>query len=88
MISIWKLIYELDYWLHIGTGDDIVNCPDNRPEYQHLVSMMKRTDTPHENIPGLVLIALKKETELPFWKQPTLRHLIKLQLRRLMPWGR
>ena len=71
MSSIWKLIYDLDYWLYIGTADDLVNCPDNRKEYQHLVQELKEKSTPLEKIPATVLVMLKKEAELPFYKSRT-----------------
>lgn len=83
MISIWKLIYDLDYWLHIGTGDDIVNCPDNRPEFQHLVKEFKAQNVPADKIPGKVLIRLKQEAELPWYKRPTFWRLVKLFFKRL-----
>lgn len=84
MTSIWKLIYELEYWLHIGTGADIVDCPDNRPEYQHLVSKLKAKHVPKEKIPTEVLLEMKKEAELPFYRRPTFWHLLKLQFKRTL----
>lgn len=71
MISIWKLIYDLEYWIFIQTADDIVNCPDNRPEFQHLVREFKALNTPHEQIPGKVLLRLKEEADIPFLKRKT-----------------
>lgn len=71
MMSIWKLIYELEYWIMIGTGDDIVSCPDNRPEYQHLVSRFKAENVPTEKIPAKVLVHLIEEANLPVLKRPT-----------------
>lgn len=81
-MSIWKLIYELEYWIQIGTGDDIVNCPDNRPEYQHLVSEFKTQKVPSDKIPGKVLLALKDESKLSVWKSPTFWALVKLTLKK------
>jgi hypothetical protein len=78
MISIWKLIYDLEYWIHIQTADDIVNCPDNRREFQHLVREFQDLKTPVEQIPGKVLVRLKREADLPFWKRPTFWVCLKL----------
>jgi hypothetical protein len=83
MTSIWKLIYDLEYWIHIQTDDDIVNCPDNRREYQHLVQEFKALKTPVEKIPGKVLIRLKEEADMPWFKRPTTRALIKVAIRGL-----
>ena len=82
MISIWKLIYELEYWIMIGTGDDIVRCPDNRPEYRHLVDRLKADKVPDHKIPAEVLVSLKNEAKLPMLKRPTFWHLVKLSLKR------
>lgn len=78
MTSIWKLIYDLEYWIFIQTADDIVNCPDNRKEFQHLVKEFQSLKTPVENIPAKVLIRLKQEADLPFWKRPTFWVCLKL----------
>lgn len=82
MISIWKMIYDLEYWIHIQTGDDIVRCPDNRGEYQHLVQKFRAQKMEDEKIPANVLVALKAEAELPFWKRPTFWHVVKLALKK------
>lgn len=42
MITVKKLKDDLDYWIMIGIADDIVRCPDSRPEYQHLVKKAQR----------------------------------------------
>lgn len=80
MISIWKLIYELEYWIMIGTGEDIVNCPDNRKEYAHYVAEFRSQKVQPDKIPGKTLIALKKEADLPFYRRRTFWHLVKLKL--------
>ena len=84
MTSIWKLIYELEYWIQIGTGDDIVNCPDNRPEYSHLVAKLIEQKVPKEKIPAKALLILKEESSLPFWKSPTFWHLLKFSIKKLL----
>jgi len=78
MNSIWKMIYDLEYWIHIQTADDIINCPDNRREFQHLVQEFQALKTPVEQIPGKVLIRLKQEAEIPFWKRRTFWVCLKL----------
>ena len=80
MISIWQLIYDLDYWIHIHTADDIVNCPDNRREYQHLVRQCKKANVAVEKIPIKVLGLLKQEADLSWWKRPTFWVCLKLWL--------
>jgi hypothetical protein len=84
MISIWKLIYDLEYWIHIHTDDDIVNCPDNRREYQHLVQEFKASNIPAEKIPGKVLVRLKKEAELSWLRRPTTWALVRLWFKNLI----
>ncbi|MGZ3796476.1 MAG: hypothetical protein ACXVB1_08930 [Pseudobdellovibrionaceae bacterium] len=83
MISIWKLIYELEYWIQIGIADDIVRSPASRPEYQHLVQEFKDAKVLNENIPSRVVVRLKQEAKLPFYKQPTFWHLVRLSIKRI-----
>jgi len=90
MTSIWKLIYDLEYWIQIGTGDDIVKCPGNRAEYQHAVKFLKARNTPPERIPNDVVVFLKRDARLPWIKRKTTWHLLILLINRtikgLMPW--
>lgn len=79
-MSIWKLIYDLEYWLHIGTGDDIVRSPDNRPEFQHLVKHYRALHVEDEKIPAKVLVHLKKEAQLPFYRSETFWRLVRVGL--------
>lgn len=81
MISIWQMIYELEFWISIGTGDDIVRCPDQRKEYQHIVQMLKDQKVQDEFIPGRVVAHLKAEARLPFYKRKTFWVLLKMLLR-------
>lgn len=37
MLSVKKLHDDLDYWIHLGLGNDIINSPEQRQEYRHLV---------------------------------------------------
>lgn len=86
MTSIWKLIYELEYWIQIGTGDDIVSCPDNRPEYSHLVAQLLDQKVPKDKIPSKALILLKHEAEGPIWDSPTFWHLVHLEFQKFGRW--
>lgn len=81
---IWKLIYELEHWIQIGIGGDIVTARSQRPEYQHLVEFYLDQRLPPEKIPAAVFIHLKKEAELPFYKSPTFWRLVWIRLRRLI----
>jgi hypothetical protein len=83
MTSIWKLIYDLDYWCYIGTGGDIVSAKENRKEYLPLVNECLVLKVPPEQIPGRVLIELKKQAELPFYKRPMFWYLFKLWIKGL-----
>jgi len=83
MTSIWKLIYELDYWCYIGTGDDIVNCKENRLEYKLLVDELLVLKVPPEQIPGKVLVRLKEQADLPFYRRPMFWYLLKLWIKGL-----
>ena len=79
------MIYDLDYWLHINTAMDIINCPDNRKEYQHLVSKFRALKVPAENIPAKVLVELKSEADKCFLKRSTTWHLTKLFFKKWLP---
>lgn len=69
MLSVQKMHDDLDYWIHIGLGDDIVSIPDHRPEYQHLVKRHKAAEL--SEIPKLVLADLKLQLTKPWYQQRT-----------------
>ena len=86
MLTVKKLYDDLDYWIHIGIGDDIVNLPDHRPEYQHLVKQNLKKynhELERELIPGLVLIDLNFELKKPWFMRPTFWVLLWLQIKRI-----
>lgn len=83
MISIWKLIYDLEYWIQIGIAGDIVISRDQRPEYAPIVELYLKESVPPEKIPGKVLVHLKKEAEIVFYKRPTFWRLVLLNIKRL-----
>jgi len=60
-LTVQKMHDDLDYWIHIGIADDIVNLPAHRPEYQHLVKKLMPYKALAEEIPKLVLKELKYE---------------------------
>ncbi|WP_413581090.1 hypothetical protein [Bdellovibrio sp. HCB288] len=72
-LSLKKLIDDLDYWIFIGTGDDIVNAPSNRQEYQHLVSLARERGIESSKIPKFTLKVLQKEARHPSLCSPTKR---------------
>lgn len=80
MLSIWKHIYWLEYWIQIGIGDDVVTCKDARLEYKPIVEKLLKTNIPPEKIPGKVLNILKAQAEIPFYKRPYFYYLLKLQI--------
>lgn len=82
MISLKKMRDDLDYWIHIGIGDDIVYAPRAREEYQHLVAPLREQKVPVENIAPIVLEALDREMKLPLWKQRTLWIALKVSIQR------
>lgn len=82
--SLWRLIYDLEYWIMIHIADDIYNCKEQRPEYAHLVDECVAQNIKPERIVAEVLTKLKAETKLPFWKQKTFWHLLRLNLRKIV----
>ena len=83
MTTVKKLKDDLDYWIHIGIGDDIVTAPESRPEYQHLVKYLKSREVKEERIPACALFLMKKELERSVICQTTFWVLICLH----MKWG-
>lgn len=80
MIHTPKTLHDdLELWIRIGIGDDIVDFPHHRPEFASLVS--KHKGAAKELIPDLVLLDLKKEIEKPWPLQKTLWRLLGLNLR-------
>lgn len=63
-LSVQKLHDDLDYWIMIGIDDDIINCPDHRPEYQPLVRKVKKRKPEHQT--KLVLWLLKQQLKRSF----------------------
>lgn len=80
-LSVKRLYDELDYWIFIGIGEDIVLMPKSRPEYQHLVYKHKLFLDDSE-VPRAVLADLSLELKNPWYKRKTLWHLLSLNLKR------
>lgn len=57
----------LDYWIFIGIGDDIVKFKAHRKEYQHLVNLAKKRNVKTNNIPRFVNWYLKRELTRSIW---------------------
>lgn len=83
MRSVQELHDELDYWVFIGIGDDIVRAQAHRKEYQHLVRALQKKDVPDSDIPKLALKRLKLELKSKPFFRPTLYWLIWLEVKRL-----
>lgn len=49
-----KLFSDLDEWVHIGIGDDILNT-SARPEFQRYVKQARKLKVQDEMIPAFVL---------------------------------
>lgn len=81
MISVEKLRDDLDQWIFIKIGDDILNMPDMRPEYQHLVKKLKDLGVKREMIPFLVLEELRAECLYPVILRPTFWRLVWLKIK-------
>lgn len=71
-LSVKKLRDDLELWIQLGIDSDIVDMPDLRPEYQHLLDKYKNTQS--------VLTALNIECRLPWYKRPTFWRLLKLEI--------
>ena len=96
-LTVKKLHDDLDYWVHIGTGDDIVRAPDNRKEYGHLVAHVKelykdvesfvdakgKEITREDFIAKKVLAMLKDELKNPWFVRPTFYRLLWLYIKGL-----
>ena len=82
--SLWRLIYDLEFWIMIGTGNDIVICKSQRPEYSHIVDELLSQKVDPDFIPSRVVARLKEETKLPFYKSRTFWRLILLNLKKFV----
>lgn len=80
MITVQKMFDDLDYWIMIGIGDDIVKLAEHRPEYQHLVKKFKETYSDADTIANLVLEELRNELRKPLILRPTFWRLIWLKI--------
>lgn len=81
MLTVKKMYDDLDYWIHIGIGDDIINLPNHRPEYQHLVKKFSFAED-SKIIQAAVLESLKNELKRPWFLRPTFYKILKLKLMR------
>ena len=59
--EIKKLYDDLDYWIYIGIGDDIVKARDQRPEYKSLVLIAENRGIDKSKIPRVVKYLLHIE---------------------------
>ena len=59
--EIKKLYDDLDYWIYIGIGDDIVKARDQRPEYKSLVLIAENRGIDKDKIPRVVKYLLHIE---------------------------
>lgn len=82
--SIKKLRDDLEYWIFIHIGNDIVELKSQRLEYKHLVEEAQKNQI--FDIPNFVLESLDRELLLPWFKRRTFWHLVKLNIRRLFSW--
>lgn len=80
MITVQKMRDDLDYWIHIGIGDDIIFAPKARAEYQHLVKPLREQKIAEEAIPAIVLEALDREMKLPWYRRPTFWRIIRITI--------
>ena len=84
--SVKKLRDDLDYWIFIGIGDDIVRFKNQRLEYKHLVDKWIISESLFPcglTIPQAVLCCIENELTKPWYKRPTFWHLVRLQIKRL-----
>ena len=81
-LSVKKLYTDLDYWIMINIGDDIVKAPEHRQEFKQLVDRAKRKNLATEDMPKAVRAMLKVEAQKPFYKQATFYWLLWLAARR------
>lgn len=79
-LSVKKLHDDLDYWIHIGIGDDIVKLPAQRIEYQALVKDCIKTDP--QEVARSVLKDLALELRQPWFLRPTFWRLLWLKITR------
>jgi hypothetical protein len=76
-LSVKKLRDELEYWIFINIGQDIVDLKSQRQEYAHLVDQAQREKV--EDVPNRVLELLDLELKRPWWKRRTFWRLVGLR---------
>ncbi len=91
MLTVKKLHDDLETWIRIGIGDDIVNMPEQRKEYQHLVKECSEVKLgtssgliplPVDRVPSRALRMLENELAKPWYLQRTFWVLLKMKLTR------
>lgn len=82
MLTVQKMHDDLDYWIHLGIGDDIVKAPQARPEYQHLVRRAAEAEISKESTPDFVRYLLRNELKRPAVLRSTTYRLIWLRIKR------
>lgn len=70
MLTVQKMYDDLDYWIHIGIGDDIITLPDQRKEYQHLVRKFHFSED-HKIVQAAVLESLRQQLQKPWYMRTT-----------------
>ncbi len=77
-LSVKKLIEDLEYWIFIGIGNDLLELKSQREEYSIYIEEAIKLRIPEQDIPKYVLIRLKDELYEPFFMRPTFWLLVKL----------
>ena len=59
--KLWKMHNNLDEWIWMGIGDDIVKCREHRPEYEYYVKMIESDVHRKNNIPRNTVSQMRED---------------------------
>mgnify|MGYP003346094280 CR=1 FL=1 len=82
-LSVKNLADNLEYWIFIGIGSDLIEFKSQRLEYSHYVDKAISDGIEENDVPLCVLIRLRDELKKPFFLRPTFYRLLNLQIKKL-----
>ena len=83
-IKLFEMHNSLVEWIGYGTGDDIVRCKEQRPEYQYYVN--KLTAERALSIPRATVLEIRKDLKSTNLFLPIFRKLLWLRLTGKLNW--
>lgn len=81
--KLWKMHNDLDEWIWMGIGDDIVLCRSQRPDYEYYVAMMEKDVHRKNNIPRNTVSQMREDLSKNVLTCGIYTYLLRLEIKQL-----